>query len=203
MRWAPDARGRLQAAAFDLFGEQGYSATTIPQIAARAGLATRTFFRYFADKREVIFDGDEIPGNAAQLIRTAPADQRPMDVIRSVLVAIATERFDGRKRQTATWRAIIDSDDSLRDRDARKRADIVVAATAAFVERGESAPNAVMFAELGALVFHVALNRWLTEPGHRSMAHAVADTLVLLTTSVAASAHTSAPAPPGALHDAI
>ena len=73
MRWAPDARRRLERAAFELFGEQGYAATTVPQITARAGLTTRTFFRYFADKREVIFGGDEIPDAAARLISEAPA----------------------------------------------------------------------------------------------------------------------------------
>ena len=61
-RWSPDARGRLERAAFELFAEQGFAATTVPEITARAGLTTRTFFRHFADKREVFYAGDEIPG---------------------------------------------------------------------------------------------------------------------------------------------
>ena len=85
MRWAPDARGRLERAAFELFTEQGYPATTVPQITARAGLTTRTFFRHFADKREVIFGGDEIPEQASRLIRAAPPGLVPVDVVRLVL----------------------------------------------------------------------------------------------------------------------
>jgi AcrR family transcriptional regulator len=68
-RWQPDARQRLERAAIDLFAEQGFAATTVPQITARAGLTTRTFFRHFADKREVLFGGAEIPALATRLWR--------------------------------------------------------------------------------------------------------------------------------------
>jgi AcrR family transcriptional regulator len=180
MRWNPDARGRLERAAFELFSEQGYAATTVPQITERAGLTTRSFFRYFPDKREVIFGGNEIPDTAARLIRTAPPTLEPMDVIRLVLYEVATKRFDGYKEQTAAWRRLIDANDSLRDRDARKRADLVLAARAAFIDRGESEFNATLLAEAGALVFHVALNQWVTEQDPRSMADTIADVMKLL-----------------------
>ena len=75
---------------------------------------------------------------------------------------------------------MINAEDSLRDRDARKRADLVLAARAAFVERGESALNATMYAEAGALIFHVALDEWLAEPEPRCMADTVADVAKLL-----------------------
>ncbi|WP_295702374.1 TetR family transcriptional regulator [Lapillicoccus sp.] len=175
MRWAPDARGRLERAAFDLFGEQGYAATTVPQITARAGLTTRTFFRYFADKREVIFGGDEIPRAAARLISEAPPELEPIDVIRLVLDEVAATRFDGRREETAAWRRMINADDSLRDRDARKRADLVAAARTAFVDRGEAQRSATIFAETGALIFHVALDAWLAEPEARPMGDTIAE----------------------------
>lgn len=177
MRWAPNARGRLEQAAFELFTERGYSATTIPQITARAGLTTRTFFRYFADKREVIFGGNEIPDTAARLIREAPGELEPEEVIRVVLRTVAAERFDGHKPETAALRRLVDGDDSLRDRDARKRADLVRAGRDAFVDRGEPALRARLLAEVGALVFHVALDQWLTETGPRSMADAITDVM--------------------------
>jgi AcrR family transcriptional regulator len=180
MRWAPDARGRLTQAAFELFSEQGYAATTVPQITARAGLTTRTFFRYFADKREVIFGEDEIPDKAARLIRAAPPELEPMDVIRLVLREVAAERFDGWREQAAAWRRIINANDSLRDRDARKRADLVLAARGAFIDRGESPLRATLFAEAGALVFHVALDQWLAEKEPRPMADVIADVMKLL-----------------------
>ena len=56
-RWQPDARGRLQEAALTLYGERGFDDTTVAEIAERAGLTKRTFFRHFADKREVLFSG--------------------------------------------------------------------------------------------------------------------------------------------------
>ena len=180
MRWAPDAGGRLQRAAFELFSEQGYSATTVPQITARAGLTTRTFFRHFADKREVIFGGDEIPEAAARLIRAAPPELEPMEVLRLVLDEVASTRFHDQRDQTAAWRGMINADDSLRDRDARKRADLVLAAQAAFIERGESHLGATMFAEAGALVFHVALDAWLAGPERRTMAQTIAEVMQLL-----------------------
>jgi len=183
MRWAPDARGRLQGAAFELFSEQGYSATTVPQITARAGLTTRTFFRHFADKREVIFGGDEIPERAAHLIGEAPADLEPIDVIRLVLHRVATEQFEGHWEQTAAVRAIIHANDSLRDRDARKRDDLVRAARAAFIERGESPLRATVVAELGILVFQVALDAWALDGESRSMT-SVIDTVMALVAGV-------------------
>ncbi len=56
-RWEPNARGRLEQAALELYCERGFEQTTVAEIAERAGLTERTFFRYFADKREVLFAG--------------------------------------------------------------------------------------------------------------------------------------------------
>lgn len=180
MRWAPDARGRLERAAFELFAEQGFAATTIPQITARAGLTTRTFFRYFVDKREVIFGGDEIPATAARLIGAAAADLEPMEVIRVVLHQVAAQRLDEDREQTALWRRIVNANDSLRDRDARKRADLVSAARTAFLERGETPLHATLLAELGVLVFQVALDEWVTEPEPRPMAGTIDEVMTML-----------------------
>lgn len=181
MRWAPDAHGRLERAAFELFSAHGFEATTIPQITARAGLTTRTFFRYFADKREVIFGGNELPDAAATLIAAAPSDLDPMEVIRLVLHDIATRQFDGHREETAAWRRIINTNDSLRDRDARKRADLVRAARAAFIERGERSLHATVLAELGVLVFQVALEEWVAEQEARPMAGTIDDVMTLMT----------------------
>jgi AcrR family transcriptional regulator len=181
MRWAPDARGRLGRAAVELFAEQGYAATTVPQITARAGLTTRTFFRYFADKREVVFGGDDIPENAARLIAEAPADLAPMAVLRQVLHRVAEERFTGDRHQVGTWRAMILANDELRDRDARKRADMVRAARVAFVDRGETSLQATVLAELGILAFQVALDTWAAEPEDRPMTAVVDEVLDLIT----------------------
>lgn len=186
MRWAPDARGRLERAAFELISEQGYQATTIPQITARAGLTTRTFFRHFADKREVIFSGDEIPERAARLIAAAPLGLEPIDVIRHVLHDIATTQFDGHHEQTAVWRKIINADDSLRDRDARKRADLVRTARAAFTGRGQTPLHATVIAEMGVAIFHIALEKWAADLELGPMADTIDDVIALFSVSVPA-----------------
>ena len=73
-RWEPDARGRLEQAALELFEERGYARTTVGDIASRAGLTERTFFRYFTDKREVLFSGSgAVESLMVESIAAAPA----------------------------------------------------------------------------------------------------------------------------------
>ena len=72
-RWQPGARERLQAVTLELFAEQGFEGTTVAEIASRAGLTERTFFRYFTDKREVLFTGqDTFEGMFVDQIAAAP-----------------------------------------------------------------------------------------------------------------------------------
>lgn len=177
MRWTPDARGRLEQAALELFAEQGYAATTVPQITGRAGLTTRTFFRHFADKREVIFGGNEIPENVARLIAAAPEDLGPMAVLRDVLHQVANDQFADGRAETAAWREMIRANDELRDRDARKRADMVNAARDAFLDRGQTPLQATVLAELGVLAFHVALDEWSSAEESRAMTTVVDEVL--------------------------
>ncbi|PYY60612.1 TetR family transcriptional regulator [Curtobacterium sp. MCSS17_011] len=180
MRWSPDARGRLERAAFELFAEQGYQATTVPQITARAGLTTRTFFRYFADKREVIFAGDEIPDLARAAIEGAPAGTDPLDIVMHGLRAVADERFEGRHGEVGSVRRLVLSESSLRERDARKRADLTDAAREAFVARGLDPSEAAVIAETCVMLFHLALEAWVTGPAERRMADVVDEQLSAL-----------------------
>lgn len=180
MRWSPDARGRLERAAFELFAEQGYQATTVPQITARAGLTTRTFFRYFADKREVIFAGDEIPDLARAAIQGAPAGIDPLDIVVHGLRTVADERFEGRHGEVGSVRRLVLSESSLRERDARKRADLTDAVREAFAHRGLDLSEAAVIAETTVMLFHLALEAWLTGPAERRMADVVDEQLSAL-----------------------
>ncbi|MBT1544383.1 TetR family transcriptional regulator [Curtobacterium aurantiacum] len=180
MRWSPDARGRLERAAFELFAEQGYQATTVPQITARAGLTTRTFFRYFADKREVIFAGAEIPDLARTAIEGAPAGIDPLDIVMHGLRTVADERFEGRHGEVGSVRRLVLSESSLRERDARKRADLTDAVREAFVSRGLDPSEAAVIAETTVMLFHLALEAWLTGPAERRMADVVDEQLSAL-----------------------
>src|ERR1019366_1702260 len=92
-RWEPNARGRLERAAMELFGERGFEQTTVAEIAARAGLTERTFFRHYADKREVLFGGSSgFSGLLVQSVADAPAGATPIEMIAAVL-ATAGELF--------------------------------------------------------------------------------------------------------------
>ena len=79
-RWEPDGRGRLALAALDLFGEQGFDDTTVAEIAERAGLTERTFFRHFTDKRDVLFSGsEELRDLFVEAVSAAPASSSPIE----------------------------------------------------------------------------------------------------------------------------
>jgi AcrR family transcriptional regulator len=168
-RWRPDARERLRQAAAELFAEQGFAATTVPEITARAGLTTRTFFRHFADKREVIFGGEEIPALATRLIADAPASLDPAAVIIEGLRTVAETRFEGRRAEVRLNRKIIRSDPGLGERDLRKRADLATAMRAGFVSRGVAPSTAALLAESTVTVMFVALDEWLDQDGDRPL----------------------------------
>src|SRR5579885_2356991 len=89
-RWEPDAVGRLRAAAMELFHTQGYDQTTVAQIAERAGVTARTFFRYFADKREVLFAGsEELQRAMVDGLMAAPEGAAAMEAVAAALDAAA------------------------------------------------------------------------------------------------------------------
>ena len=77
-----DARARMQLAAVELFAELGYDRTTAAQIAARAGVTERTFFRHFADKREILFDGEvAMRSTLSAAVAAAPAGLSPLEIL--------------------------------------------------------------------------------------------------------------------------
>ena len=185
-RWRPDARERLERTAFELFAEQGFAATTVPEITARAGLTTRTFFRYFADKREVIFGGVEIPDLATRLIADAPASLDPVTLVFGGLQTVAETRFEGRREELRQRLAIIRSDEGLRERDLRKRADLGEAIRAGFVSRGVAAVTAALLAEITMTVLFVALDEWIDRDDDRTLFEIIMATLGSLQATLAA-----------------
>src|SRR5215469_2491830 len=87
-RWEPDARGRLAKAAMELYAQEGFEQTTVAEIAARAGLTERTFFRHFADKREVLFYGSEmLRESLTRAVADAPASATTMDAVSAAFEA--------------------------------------------------------------------------------------------------------------------
>ena len=161
-RWAPDAALRLESAALELFAEQGYAATTVPQITARAGLTTRTFFRHFTDKREVLFLRDrEFPVVVATVLAAAPAGLTPLELVMFGLETVTAENFDVWRPGMIVRRGIIHSDDRLRERELLKSARLAAAIELALVDEGVDPAAAALVAPFGVLVFDVALTDWL------------------------------------------
>ncbi|WP_328320473.1 TetR/AcrR family transcriptional regulator [Kribbella sp. NBC_00382] len=185
-RWQPDARERLERAALDLFAQQGFAATTVPEITARAGLTTRTFFRHFADKREVLFSGEEeVPGLVTQMMADTPAAIDPVTLIVEGLKTIAETRFEGRLDELREKRQIIQTDESLRERNLRKLAALRDAIRAGFVKRGEDPLTATLLAEISVTLLNVSLNEWLDQTDDRPLFDIVLDTLESLQSTLA------------------
>ena len=168
-RWDPDARERLERAALELFVEQGFAKTTIPQITARAGLTTRTYFRHFADKREVLFAYEEdLPARIAKLMADAPASYGPMTLIARGLETIASDQLEGRLDDLRMHRSVVQSDEGLRERELRKQSILSEAITAGFRQRGLDELPSTIAAHIAVTVFSVAISRWLDQGGSES-----------------------------------
>lgn len=185
-RWAPDAALRLESAALELFAEQGYAATTVPQITARAGLTTRTFFRHFSDKREVLFLRDrEFPAVVTTLVATAPAGLGPMDLVMHGLESVTAENFDAWRGGMVARRAIIRSDEHLRERELLKSARLSAAIEHALVDDGVAAEIAALVAPFGVMLFDAALTEWLDADDGRPLPEVLRATRARLRTLIA------------------
>lgn len=161
-RWQTGARDRLEQAALALFLEQGFAETTVPQIAARAGLTTRTFFRHFADKREVLFAGDEsVPKLVQHLMAQAHPDVRPVPLIISQLGPFAETVFGQRRDVLRRRHQIISTDQGLRERELQKKATLRASIIDGFVQRGTDELTATLAADLAMMVLGTALAQWL------------------------------------------
>ena len=188
-RWQPNARERLERAAVELFIEQGFTETTVPQITARAGLTTRTFFRHFADKREVLFAGDEeLPALVARLVADAPASLSLMLVIAHGLETVAATRFEGRREYLTARHAVIQADEGLRERELRKLSTLGEAISRGFQNRGVDELTALLAAQLSVAIFGVTISRWLDQDGEQPLSELLHDTLRALRSITADSA---------------
>jgi AcrR family transcriptional regulator len=162
-RWEPDARGRLAQAALALFAEQGFENTTVAEIAARAGLTERTFFRHFSDKREVLFDGGgEFEERVVSAIANAPDSLPPIDAVAEGLDAAAS-LLEERREFARRRQALIAANAELRERELIKLASLSAGIADTLRRRGLADPAASLTAEVAIAVFRIAFERWLGE----------------------------------------
>jgi AcrR family transcriptional regulator len=165
-RWAPNARERLETAALDLFVENGYEETTVAQIADRAGLNRATFFRHFADKREVLFGGEDVlAGLFGDAIRAAAPDAALTECLRAALEAAGPAMTPQQRVKAAQRRQVAAANTELQERALLKDARIARAVTAALRERGTDELTARLAAEVCMLAFAVAFRRWMEADG--------------------------------------
>ncbi len=189
-RWQPNAAARLQEAAFELYTERGYDQTTVAEIAARAGLTERTFFRHFTDKREVLFDGgDQFNAALVDTVDAAPPSATTLQAITAAIEA-AGSVFPApepvRRRQ-----ALILANPELQERELIKLASLANSLGEALRRRGVPDTAAELAAATGVTVLRIALTHWIEDPAERpwkTHVRAAIDELRSLTaeTSVAA-----------------
>ncbi|GGK77847.1 TetR/AcrR family transcriptional regulator [Mangrovihabitans endophyticus] len=190
-RWEGNARGRLERAALDLFTEQGYDRTTVAQIAQRANLTERSFYRWFADKREVLFAGDELAEKFLAAIDAVPAGTGALPTL---LAAFAVTPQVLRPRAYLCERAaIIAANPPLQERELIKQAWLSETLTAALTRRGHDRQAARLAVDVGAAVLRLTIERYLADEQAdfaRLLSQSAADML-----TVAADAAPPHPAP--------
>ena len=179
-RWEPDGRGRLAEAALALYAERGFENTTVAEIAERAGLTERTFFRHFTDKREVLFWGagalQELFVNA---VANAPEGSSPIDAIAAALEA-AGESLQQRGDFPRQRQAIIAASAELRERELIKLATLASAIAHALRDRGIGDPAASLTAEVAMAVFRIGFERWVDESNQRTLSELLRESLEAL-----------------------
>lgn len=176
-RWEPNARERLAKAALDLYSERGYEQTTVVEIARRAGLTERTFFRHYADKREVLFAGSgELEDLFVRAVADALRSKAPIDALAVGLDAVS-ETFADRRDFARLRHAVIVANAELQERDLIKLASISAALADTLRGHGVTEPAASLTAEAGVAVFKVGFERWIAATEHREMSPLMRETL--------------------------
>jgi AcrR family transcriptional regulator len=155
----------------ELFAERGYEATTTAEIAARAGVTERTFFRHFPDKRDALFDGEEAFRDALHdAVLAAPEDLDPMGALlaafRSVEGMLAANRAFSEPRA-----AVIAQTPALRERVLTKTAGLIEALSGALRRRGVEEGVASLAAQVGMAAFSHAASAWFRDPAPGLDAH--------------------------------
>lgn len=184
-RWQPNARGRLEQAALELYRERGFDQTTVTEIAEKAGLTERTFFRYFADKREMLFGGQDILREIyVSAIEAAPDSTAPLDAVAAALEASASV-FRGRHEFARQRQAVIADNPGLQERELLKRTVLATAMAEALRQRGVTEPVASLAAEVGVIAFKTAFARWVSTPDEQDLSRLIQESLDQLKITIA------------------
>jgi AcrR family transcriptional regulator len=163
-RSGAEARRRLQQAALELYRERGFDQTTTAEIAARAGVNERTFFRHFPDKREVLFDGEAaLRAELVESVSEAPDGLRLLEVLHRAFRKAGRILEDNRPFSEPRL-AVIAVTPALRERELAKAAALTDAIAEALRRRGVDDRLAGLAAHTGWATFHHAAGAWIDDP---------------------------------------
>lgn len=177
-RWEPGSKGRLQEAALALYSERGFDQTTAAQIADRAGLTERTFFRHYADKREVLFGGAAyVEEKIVAAVTDAPPSAGPLEAVGLGLQAGAAIFGEFRRDLSRQRQAVIAANPELHERELSKLDSWAGAIAEVLHIRGVGEPRATLAAETGMAVLRVGMARWASEEDDRELTDIVCDAM--------------------------
>ena len=176
-RWEPNASGRLERAALELYIERGFEQTTVAAIAERAGLTERTFFRHFVDKREVLFYGAaSLQEFLVSTVASAPDSAAPIDVVGAAIEA-AGALLQERREYARQRYSVIAANAELQERELIKLASLALAIAEALRQRAVQDPAAGLAAEAGIAVFRIAFERWINTASQLDLPHFIRESL--------------------------
>ena len=169
VRWEPDTRERLRNAALDLYTARGFDETTVTEIAQSVGVTERTFFRHFADKREVLFGGSEtLQREFVAGVADAP-DGTPLEIVMSAVLAAVGYFPEERRAYSRRRQALLAAHPELMERELIKMSALSAAIAAALRERGIAEPAASLAASSGVTVFRMAFEEWVAPDSTRTL----------------------------------
>ncbi|MCR1000625.1 TetR/AcrR family transcriptional regulator [Serratia rubidaea] len=169
-RWDPGTEGRLTQAALELYMELGYDNVTVAQIAERAGITSRSYFRYFPDKREVLFAGSErLPAAVHDAVLTGRQGTSPLSSTLEALAYLGTTLVEHLDR-AAERRSVIASHPELQERERTKLAAVTSAIHDALLQRGVDDDSAKLVAQIATIAFQHAFDRWTDARGETGFA---------------------------------
>jgi AcrR family transcriptional regulator len=174
VRWEPNTRGRLLHAAVELFAERGYDATTAAQIADRANVTRTTLFRHFADKREILFQGqDELVTLAAEGVENAAEGSTPFEVLRAGVLPLCAVHTEDRRQIRQRLVSILATSPELQERAVFKRSAVTDALCAALAARLGDPRQAAVLADLGVRAYYDGYAAWIDSDEREPLADVV------------------------------
>lgn len=175
-RWEPGIRERLQEAALNLFAEQGFENTTVAEIAGRVGVNRRTFFRNFADKRDVLFSYVEtLQGQLCDAIEESPTELAPLDAIAAALTHL--DQLMAPRQYLRQRQAVIAASPELTERELIKFDALTTAFHEGLLRRGVVDSVGRLAAQAGMTIYRISFDRWISPDNEEEMSLIVKEVL--------------------------